>query len=141
METEQQAFVPKIAIVIREDLEQWKKLNVTAFLVSGVAATNKDLVGLAYEDASKSTYLPMFAHPVMVFVSTGGELRRTLERATSRSVPVAIYTNDLFGTFNDVDNRAAVASVAREELDLVGIAFCAERKTADKVLKGLKLHP
>ena len=32
-------FATKIAIVIRSDLETWQKLNVAAFLASGVAAT------------------------------------------------------------------------------------------------------
>ena len=31
-------FDTKIAIVLRDDLETWQKLNVTAFLASGVAA-------------------------------------------------------------------------------------------------------
>jgi hypothetical protein len=54
-------------------------------------------------------------------------------------VSFSIFTRDLFGTFNDDDNRAAVARVAGPELDIVGLAFRCERKTADKVLKGLKL--
>nr|WP_280177991.1 DUF2000 family protein [Mesorhizobium albiziae] len=42
---------------------------------------------------------------------------------------------------NDADNRAAVAAVARDDLDLVGLAFRAERKIADKIIKSLRLHP
>jgi hypothetical protein len=30
-------FDTKIAIAVREDLEQWQKLNVTAFLASAIA--------------------------------------------------------------------------------------------------------
>ena len=48
---------------------------------------------------------------------------------------------DLFTTYNDVDNRAAVAAVTTESLDLAGLALHAERKLVDKVVKGLKLHP
>jgi len=36
-------FDTKIAIVLRDDLETWQKLNVTAFLSSGIAA-NPDLL-------------------------------------------------------------------------------------------------
>jgi hypothetical protein len=54
---------------------------------------------------------------------------------------VSIYTYDLFATGNDDDNRAAVARVATEALDLVGLALHAERKAVDKVTKGLTLHP
>ena len=35
------AFVTKIAVVISDDLPVWQKLNMTAFLASGVAAIPK----------------------------------------------------------------------------------------------------
>jgi hypothetical protein len=53
---------------------------------------------------------------------------------------MAIYTADLFETGHDEANRAAVAKVPGDELDLVGIAFRAERKTVDKVVDGLRFH-
>ena len=37
-------FDTKIAVVVRDDLEAWQRLNVTAFLASGIAA-NPDLLG------------------------------------------------------------------------------------------------
>jgi len=40
-------FATKVAVLVRDDLEPWQRLNVTAFLVSGVTAANPDLVGLA----------------------------------------------------------------------------------------------
>ena len=52
----------------------------------------------------------------------------------SRGVTRAVYTQELFATNHDEANRAAVASVAAEELDLVGIAFRAERKTFDNYM-------
>jgi hypothetical protein len=39
----------------------------------------------------------------------------------------AVYTPDLFATNHDEANRAAVANVAADDLDLVGIAFRAEQ--------------
>jgi hypothetical protein len=56
-------------------------------------------------------------------------------------VPLAVYTADLFATGHDEANRAAVADVTADELDLVGIAFRAERKIVDKVVDGLRFHP
>jgi hypothetical protein len=53
----------------------------------------------------------------------------------------AIYTNELFATGHDQANRAAVAAVAADDLDLVGIAFRAERRTVDKVVDRLRFHP
>jgi hypothetical protein len=86
-------------------------------------------------------YLPMFRQPVLVYGADGAGLRRAYERARRRGVELAIYTRDLFATGHDEANRAAVAAVPSDELDLVGIAFHAERKTADKVLDKLRPHP
>jgi hypothetical protein len=36
---------------------------------------------------------------------------------------------------------AGVRAVAAEELDLAGITFRAERKTVDKIVDRLRLHP
>ncbi|MCE4372380.1 DUF2000 domain-containing protein [Xanthomonas hortorum] len=128
----------KIAVVLREDLEPWQRLNVAAFTISGVAS-RPGAVGDDYLDASGNHYLPMFRDPVLVFGASAEEMARTIERARSREVPFSIFTRELFGTFNDIDNRAAVAAVAADDLDVVGLALRAERNKADKVLKGLKL--
>ena len=132
------APAPRIAIVLSQDLEPWQRLNVAAFTISGVAAST-DAVGEPYADASGNAYLPMFREPVLVFGATADELRRTADRARSRGVPFSVFTEALFSTFNDADNRAAVASVEAEALVPVGLAFRCQRKTADKILKGLKL--
>jgi hypothetical protein len=52
-----------------------------------------------------------------------------------------VFTTDLFTTGNDTANRAAVAAVRREHLDLAGLAIRAGRKTVDKITAGLRLHP
>jgi hypothetical protein len=51
-----------------------------------------------------------------------------------------VFTEELFATGNDVDNRAAVAAVEREKLRLTGIAFRSDRRHVDKIVKGLRLH-
>jgi hypothetical protein len=134
-------FETKIALVLREDLAVWQKTNVTAFLVSGIAGTVPGIVGEPYRDASGTEYLPMFVQPVLVYAADKRALRRAYERALSRDVVPAIYTEDLFATGHDEANRAAVAAVSAEDLDLVGIAFRAERKTVDKIVDGLRFHP
>jgi hypothetical protein len=133
-------FDTKIAVVLREDLPVWQKLNVTAFAVSGIAAGVPGITGEPYEDASGNQYLPMFVQPVLAFAATGDELRAAFERAMETGVKLAVYTEELFKTGFDAANRAAVKAVAAADLNLVGIAFRAERKLADQVLKGLKLH-
>ena len=134
-------FDTKIAVVLRDDLAVWQKTNVTAFLVSGIAGTVPGIVGEPYRDASGNEYLPMFVQPVLVYQADAQGLRRAYARARDRGVTLAVYTADLFETGHDEANRAAVAAVAEDELDLVGIAFRAERKTVDKVLDGLRFHP
>ena len=44
-------FDTKIAIVVRDDLATWQKLNVTAFLTSGVTGADQSLLGEDYQDA------------------------------------------------------------------------------------------
>ena len=134
-------FDTKIAVVLRDDLTGWQRTNVTAFLVSGIAGTVSGVVGEPYRDASGNEYLPMFVQPVLVYEADAAGLRRAYERAMSRGVTPAIYTHELFTTNHDEANRAAVADVPANDLDLVGIAFRAERKTVDKVVDKLRLHP
>jgi hypothetical protein len=133
-------FDTKIAVVLLEDLAVWQKANVTAFLVSGVAGTDPETVGEPYRDASGNEYLPMFVQPVLVYEADAAALRRAFERARDRDVTPAIYTADLFATGHDEANRDAVAAVAVEDLDLVGIAVRAERKTVDKIVDRLEFH-
>jgi hypothetical protein len=134
-------FDTKIAVVLRDDLAVWQKTNVTAFLVSGIAGTVEGVVGEPYRDASGNEYLPMFVQPVLVYEADGAALRRAYERAMSRGVRPAVYTQELFETNHDEANRAAVAAVPAEELDLVGIAFRADRKVVDKIVDRLRFHP
>jgi hypothetical protein len=134
-------FDTKLAVVLRDDLAVWQKTNVTAFLVSGIAGTEPAVVGEPYRDASGNEYLPMFVQPVLVYEADTAALRRAYERAMSRDVKLAVYTDELFDTGHDEANRAAVAAVSADDLDLVGIAFRAERKVVDKVVDRLRFHP
>jgi hypothetical protein len=140
--TEQPAprFDTKIVVVLRADVPVWQKLNMTAFLASGVAATAPESIGENYADADGTKYLPMFGQPAMVFEASADELARTLERALARGAVPAVFTATLFDTGHDAANRAAVAAVRRPELDLVGVAFRTDRRDADKITRGLRLH-
>jgi len=132
-------FDTKIAVLLRDDLAGWQRLNVTAFLASGIAA-NPDVLGEPYADADGTPYLPMFRQPVLVFTGDRDVLTAAHGRAVARGMPTAVFTDDLFATGHDEANRAAVAAVAREKLDLVGIAVHGPRNAVDKVLRGAVLH-
>jgi hypothetical protein len=133
-------FNTKIAVMLREDLAVWQKLNMTAFLVSGVAATDADTIGEPYEDASGFRYLPMFRQPVLDFAGSVEQLRRAYDRLRAAGLRFSVFTDDLFATGNDGDNRAAVKAVRSDDLRLAGMALRGDRKAVDKALKGLSLH-
>ena len=133
-------FDTKIVVIIRDDLAMWQKLNVTAFTVSGLAGTEK-IVGENYVDASGNVYLPMSRQPILVFGASREQMREVYDRAMKRNMRISIYTEELFKTYNDDDDRAAVATVKAEDLNLVGIAIRSTKRQIDTVVKGLKLHP
>jgi hypothetical protein len=135
-------FDTKAAVVVRDDLPTWQRLNVTAFLMSGLTAqAGPDAIGEDYLDADGRRYLPLLVQPVLVFEAGAGKLQTVRERAERREVSVAIYTREMFSTGNDEDNRAAVRAVATSDLDLVGIGLRAPHRDADAVLRGLARHP
>lgn len=133
-------FDTKIAVVIRSDLQAWQKLNVASFLTSGIAAAFPECIGEAYEDASGTKYHALIGQPILIYGADGPALSRALDRALTRNVGAAVYTEDMFKTSHDAANREAVRAVARTELNLVGIAMRAERKVIDKIVDGLKFH-
>jgi hypothetical protein len=133
-------FETKIAVAVRDDLATWQRLNMTAFLVSGIAAGD-GMVGEAYEDASGNRYLPMFRQPVLVYEAPAAKLRVLYERAMRREVRFALFIDELFATGNDIDNRAAMRAVPAGELKIAGLALWAERKVVDKIFDGVRLHP
>ena len=134
-------FDTKIAVVIRTDLETWQKLNVASFLASGIAAAFPESIGEPYADGSGTPYLSLIGQPILIYGAPDrAAMARALERALARNVRPAVYTEEMFKTTHDAANRDAVKSVARADLNLVGIAVRAERKVVDKIVDGLKLH-
>ena len=133
-------FDTKIALVLLEDLAVWQKLNVSAFLTSGILGANEKLLGEPYADADGNTYAPLIIQPIVVLSASESEIQRTYARAMGRDVNLAIYIEDMFRTGHDAANRAAVSLHKSDDLNLVGIAMREDKKVVDKVIKGLKLH-
>jgi hypothetical protein len=106
-------FPTKAAVIVRDDLAVWQRLNVPGFLVSG-------LIGSAEASAAK--------------------LQTVRRRAAERGVPIAIYTAELFSTGHDDANREAVRAVPTDDLDLVGIGVRAAHEDTDAILRGLRRH-
>lgn len=134
-------FETKVVVVLAEGLAPWQELNVTAFLMSGIATSAPELVGEPYRDKDGIDYLPMLREPIMVMAATPDHLSKARAKAASRSdVDIAIYTRELFATDHDEANRAAVAAVHSENLDLVGIAVRGPRNAVDRIVKGTQFH-
>ncbi|MFJ4158422.1 DUF2000 family protein [Microbacterium testaceum] len=139
--TDAPRFDTKVVVVLAADLAAWQELNVTAFLMSGIATSEDDLVGEPYRDADGTTYLPMLRQPVIVLTADTETLARARAKAAAREdVSLAIYTRELFSTSHDAANRAAVAAVAASDLNLVGIALRGPRNVVDRVAKGATFH-
>lgn len=132
-------FDTKIVVILRDDLLTWQKLNVTAFLMSGIGAT-QNIIGEPYLDADGISYLPMSQQPIVVYSASGEEMKEVLKKALAKEVNMNIYTEELFKTFNDEDNRAKVAEYKTDELNLVGIGMIGKKNHVSKLTKGLKLH-
>ena len=133
-------FETKVVLVIRSDLTSWQKMNVAAFLASGIAASYPESIGEPYEDASGNRYMRLIGQPMLVYGGDSAALARVLERSLARGIQPAIYTEEMFSTTHDAANREAVRYVERANLNLVGIAIRAERKAVDKIVDKLKFH-
>ena len=138
--TQNMNFDTKIAIVVAEDLAIWQKLNVTAFLTSGIVGTTEGIIGEPYKDGSQRAYLPLCIQPIIVLKTSRGRLQTILNRANSQKVAAAIYIEDMFATGHDAANRATVTNYPSGTLPLVGLAVRGEKKLIDKIVKGAKLH-
>jgi hypothetical protein len=107
-------FPTKAAVIVRDDLAVWQRLNVTGFLVSGLIGSAEDrVVGEDYIDADGKHYLPMLVQPLLVLEASAAKLQNVRRLAAERDVPIAIYTAELFSTGRDDANREAVRAVSR----------------------------
>jgi hypothetical protein len=134
-------FDTKIAVLVRDDLETWQRLNVTAFLVSGIAGAHPQLMGEPYADADGTAYLPLLGQPVVVLEADADTIKQAHARALGRELAMSVYTREMFSTGYDEANRDAVRAVRRDDLDLVGIAVFGAKNGVDKTVKGAHLHP
>jgi hypothetical protein len=133
-------FDTKIAVVVRDDLAVWQKLNVVAFLISGIVAAHHDVIGAPYLDAAGNLYHPLMGQPAIVLSADAGTVKAIYLRAVERRVPFSLYIEDMFRTGHDAANRGAVEQYAPAEMNVVGLALREEKRLVDKVTRGAKLH-
>lgn len=131
----------KIALIIKNDLQSWQKLNVASFLASSIAIKFTDTHGNEFINGSNSIYLPFIKQPILVYQAENeAELKRAFTRAKERGLAIGIYTEPLFATKNEAENHMEIAKYTDETQVLVGIALYGESKKVSKALDGLKFH-
>jgi hypothetical protein len=119
----------KVAIVIKDDLLPWQKLNVVSFLAGSIAIEFPETHGEKFITADHEEYL-----------DNAEKLQRAFRRAKDRELAIGIYTRQLFDTRSGEENVLEVAKHTADNLDLVGIIVYGENKKVDKALDGLKYH-
>ena len=138
---EQPPFTTKIAILVREDLAVWQKLNVTAFLATGIAAAAPEAMGDFYEDAAGRQHARLLGQPILVFAASPEVLLRAYRASIERGLARAVYVRAMFSTGHDAANRAAFRAEPADQPDLVGLALRGSKRDVDKATKGAVLHP
>jgi hypothetical protein len=131
----------KIAIVIKDDLPTWQKLNAASFLASSVAIRFPETHGARFVNASGSEYLPFIKHPILIYkADTQAEIQRAFQRAKERRLHIGIYTEPLFATKNEEENHREIGKFSDVDQILAGIVIYGESKQVNKALDGLKFH-
>lgn len=134
-------FDTKIAVVVREDLPVWQKLNVTAFLISGITAQYPDIMGEPYVDADGRAYNRLCGQPIICMAATADTLRTIHGRAIDKGVTTSAYTEEMFSTGHDAANRAVFSRFGKDDARIVGLALRDTRKRVDKITEGARMHP
>lgn len=134
-------YEKKIAIIIKNGLADWQKLNVAAFLAGSVAIKFEETHGKSFVNASGSVYLPFIKNPILIYkADNNSQLERAFKRAKERELHIGIYTLPLFDTKNEEENLIEISKCTDDEQELAGIVIYGENKKIDKALDGLKFH-
>ncbi|MBB5667037.1 hypothetical protein GGE68_005276 [Rhizobium leguminosarum] len=133
-------FDTKIAVVLRNNLAGWQKLNVTAFLMTGIAGGHPEIIGEPYKDGAGNLYNPLSIQPIIVLSADEATISAIHRRALDREVTASLFIEEMFATGNDAANRAVFAEFTPDDAKVVGIAVRAEKKIVDKITKGATMQ-
>lgn len=133
-------FDTKVALIVRNDLATWQRLNVVAFLATGIAASAPEMIGEPYVDAAGRAYGRMLGQPMMVYESDLAGLQAAHRVGLERELTLVPYVFAMFSTGHDEANREAFRAGDPDKLDFVGLALRGTKKAVDKAVKGLALH-
>jgi hypothetical protein len=133
-------FETKVAILVLEELAVWQKLNVTAFLATGIAGAAPEAMGEPYRDAAGREHARLLGQPMMIHAASPDTLARAWRQALERGLTRAVYVRAMFSTGHDAANREAFLAEPADTPDLVGLALRGLRKDVDKATRGASLH-
>jgi len=133
-------FDTKVALIIRDDLAVWQRLNVAAFLATGIASAAPDAMGEPYIDGKGNRYGNMLGQPMLAFEADLHGLQAAHRKGLDRELTLIPYVQAMFSTGCDEDNRQAFLAENADSLNLVGLAIRGPKKAVDKAIKGLQLH-
>ena len=133
-------FDTKIALIVRDDLALWQRLNVVAFLSSGIAASAPEVMGEPYVDALGRQYGNMLGQPMLIFQADLAGLHKAHRKGIGEEIAIIPYVHAMFSTGHDLANRQVFLVEDANHLDLVGLGLRGPKKIIDKAIKGLALH-
>ncbi|KKJ75783.1 hypothetical protein WH95_16240 [Kiloniella litopenaei] len=133
-------FDTKIAIVLRDNLQPWQALNVTAFLSGGLAGENQTIMGEGYRDRVGNNYNALIRQPIIVLSACESTIQKIHQRSLTRGVKSSLYIEEMFSTGHDAANRAVFAKYDPDDAKVVGIALHSDKKIVDKITKGAKMY-
>lgn len=133
-------FDTKVALIVRNDLPTWQRLNVVAFLATGIATAAPEIMGQPYIDAAGNRYGNLFGQPMLIFEADLAGLQQAHRTGLESELTIVPYVFAMFSTKDDEANRAVFLAEDPHNLNLVGLALRGQKKAVDKAVKGLSLH-
>lgn len=133
-------FDTKVAFIVRNDLAVWQRLNVVAFLATGIASAAPEAMGEPYLDANGHRYGNMLGQPMLVFEADLAGIQTAHRVGLEREITMLPYVFAMFSTGHDEANRQVFLAEDPDNLNLVGLALRGSKKAVDKAVKGLSLH-
>lgn len=134
-------FDTKVAVLVHEDLAVWQKLNVAAFVATGIASEVPEALGEPYRDAAGRRHARLLGQPILIYAASTEVLRRAWHQGIQRELKRSAYVRAMFETGHDAANRAAFSAEPADAPDLVGLALQGPKAHVDKATKGARLHP
>jgi Uncharacterized protein conserved in bacteria len=130
----------KIAIVLRDDLLNWQKFNVTSFLASSIAIAFPEVHGNAFVTKIEGEFLPFINQPILIYKADDEDtMRRIFNRSKERGLHIGVYPQSFFSTKSADENYLVMEKFNNEVDSLAGIVIFGETKKVYKAIDGLKL--